>query len=204
MTHDVAAASKALKDAGWKKVGGFWQASGAKEPLRIQVVTVDAATNPQLHAAAEQVVAAWKDFGIKATLKAFPPVEFVEGQLRSGDFDAAVVEMDLGLDPDLTALLDSGQAGPWRLEHRRLSVGQDGRPPHGRPDGRSMRPRARRSSRSSRRSSWSGCRSCRSTSRIGSRWPTIALQGPTPRLISSASDRFWDVLTWRLAETPDQ
>jgi ABC-type transport system substrate-binding protein len=78
--------------------------------LRIQVVTVDAATNPQLHAAAEQVVAAWKDFGIKATLKAFPPTEFVEGQLRSGDFDAAVVEMDLGLDPDLTALLDSGQA----------------------------------------------------------------------------------------------
>jgi ABC-type oligopeptide transport system substrate-binding subunit len=25
------------------------------------------------------------------------------------------------------------------------------------------------------------------------------VQGPAPRLISSSGDRFWDVLTWRLA-----
>ena len=89
MTHDQAAATRALKEAGWKKVGGAWQASGAKDPLRIDVVTVDAETNPELHAAAEHVVAAWKELGIKTTLKSFPPTEFVEGQLRSGDFDAA-------------------------------------------------------------------------------------------------------------------
>ena len=28
------------------------------------------------------------------------------------------------------------------------------------------------------------------------------LEGPTPRQLSSASDRFWDVLTWRLAGGP--
>ena len=32
MMHDRSAATKALRDAGWKKVGGAWQASGAKDP----------------------------------------------------------------------------------------------------------------------------------------------------------------------------
>ncbi len=203
LTHDQAAASKALKDAGWKKVGGFWQASGAKDPLRMQVVTVDAATNPQLHAAAEQVVAAWKDFGIKATLKAFPPVEFVEGQLRSGDFDAAVVEMDLGLDPDLTALLDSGQAarGGSNIAGYQ-SAKMDG-----------LLSAARTAIDATARKA----KFAELQKELVERMPFLPLyledrvevvhdrlQGPTPRLISSASDRFWDVLTWRLAETPDQ
>ena len=203
LSYDQAAAAKAVKAAGWKKVGGAWQASGGKDPLRIQVVTVDAETNPELHAAAEQVVKAWKDLGIKATLKAFPPTEFVEGQLRSGDFDAAVVEVDLGLDPDLTALLDSSQAarGGSNLSGYQ-SAKMDGLLSAART---ATDPKVRKAKFSELQKE------------LADRLPFLPLylvdrleladgrlQGPTPRQISSASDRFWDVLTWRLAETPDQ
>jgi len=203
MTHDQGAAAKALKEAGWKKVGGSWQASGSKDALRIAVVTVDAQTNPELHAAAEQVVAAWKDLGIKATLKAYPPVEFVEGQLRSGDFDAAVIEMDLGLDPDLTALLDSSQAarGGSNLSGYQ-SAKMDG-----------LLAAARTATDATARKT----KFAELQKELIDRLPFLPLylgdrvelahdrlQGPTPRQISSPSDRFWDVLTWRLAETPDQ
>ena len=203
MTHDQAAAAKAFKDAGWKKVGESWQASGDKEPLRIQVVTVEEATNPELYAAAERVVAAWKDLGIKATLKAYPPVEFVDGQLRSGEFDAAVVEMDLGLDPDLTALLDSSQAarGGSNLAGYQ-SAKMDGLLSAART---AIDPTVRKAKFKDLQAE------------LLERLPFLSLyledrveladdrlQGPTPRQVSSASDRFWDVLTWRLAETPDQ
>jgi peptide/nickel transport system substrate-binding protein len=203
MTHDQSAATKALREAGWKKVAGAWQASDSKEPLRIEVVTVEAESNPELHAAAEQVVAAWKELGIKTTLKAFPPVEFVEGQLRSGDFDAAVVEMDLGLDPDLTALLESSQAarGGSNLSGYQ-SAKMDG-----------LLSGARMATDATARKT----RFAELQAELLERLPFLPLyleervelardrlQGPTPRQISSASDRFWDVLTWRLAETPDQ
>ncbi|HEY8168405.1 MAG TPA: peptide ABC transporter substrate-binding protein [Candidatus Limnocylindrales bacterium] len=203
ISHDQAAAAKALRAAGWKKVGGSWQASGAKEPLRIEVATIDAESNPQLHAAAERVVAAWKDLGIKATLKAYPPAEFVEGQLRSGDFDAAVVEMDLGLDPDLTALLDSSQAarGGSNLAGFQ-SAKMDG-----------LLAAARMAVDPAQRAT----KSAELQRELAERMPFLPLfledrveilgdrlDGPTPRLISRPSDRFWDVLTWRLAETPEQ
>ncbi len=203
MTHDRSAATKALRDAGWKKVGGAWQASGAKDPLRIEVVTVEAEANPQLYAAAERVVAAWKDLGIRATLKAFPPVEFVEGQLRSGDFDAAIVEMDLGLDPDLTALLDSSQAarGGSNISGYQ-SAKMDG-----------LLAAARTATDTKVRAA----KFAELQKELVERLPFLPLyledrvelasdrlQGPTPRQVSSPSDRFWDVLTWRLAETPDQ
>ena len=203
MTQDLSAVAKALKAAGWKKVGGNWQASGAKDPLKIEVVTVDAETNPELHAAAEQVVAAWKELGIKATLKSFPPAEFVEGQLRSGDFDAAVVEMDLGLDPDLTALLDSSQAarGGSNLSGYQ-SAKMDG-----------LLAAARTATDTKARKE----KFAELQKELLERMPFLPLyledrielasdrlQGPTSRLISSGSERFWDVLTWRLAETPDQ
>jgi peptide/nickel transport system substrate-binding protein len=203
MTQDQSAATKALREAGWKKVDGAWQSAAGKEPLRIEVVTVEAETNPELHAAAEQVVAAWKELGIKATLKAFPPVEFVEGQLRNGDFDAAVVEMDLGLDPDLTALLDSSQAarGGSNLSGYQ-SAKMDG-----------LLSGARTAVDATTRKA----KFTLLQAELLDRMPFLPLYledrveltrdrlvGPTPRQISSPSDRFWDVLTWRLAETPDQ
>jgi ABC-type transport system substrate-binding protein len=166
-------------------------------------VTVDAETNPELHAAAEYVVAAWKDLGIKATLKAFAPTEFVQGQLRSGDFDAAVVEMDLGLDPDLTALLESSQAarGGSNLAGYQ-SAKMDGLLAAART---ATDPEVRKAKFKDLQAE------------LLQRMPFLPLyledrveiadarlQGPTPRQISSPSDRFWDVLTWRLAETADQ
>jgi len=203
LAHDQLTAAKTLREAGWKKVDGAWRASGATEPLRIAVVTVEAETNPELHAAATQVVEAWKDLGIKASLKAYPPAEFVEGQLRSGDFDAAVVEIDLGLDPDLTALLDSSQAarGGSNLSGYQ-SAKMDG-----------LLSAARTAiDAAARKAKFADLQK-----ELNERLPFLPLyledrvevagdrlQGPTPRQISSPSDRFWDVLTWRLAETPDQ
>ena len=203
VTQDQSATAKSLREAGWKKTGGAWRVGGAKDPLKIEVVTVDAETNPELYAAAEQVVAAWTELGIKTSLKSFPPAEFVEGQLRSGDFDAAVVEMDLGLDPDLTALLESSQAarGGSNLSGYQ-SAKMDGLLAAART---ATDPKVRKE------------KFAELQKELLERMPFLPLyledrielahdrlQGPTPRLISSGSERFWDVLTWRLAETPDQ
>ena len=59
---------------------------------------------------ATRVAADLTRFGIKTTLVAVAPTAFVK-RIRSAAFDAVVVDVNIGLDPDLYPLLASTQAG---------------------------------------------------------------------------------------------
>ena len=126
--------------------------------------------------------------------------QFVGDRLRLGKFQSAAIDVNIGLDPDLYPLLGSTQVakggsnvggiqdvaldrdlnrGP-RAGHARGAQGRL-QPPPAAP--RRARPTCSRS-RSGTSSSCSG---------TGSR-------GPTVRELGDPSDRYWDVLTWRLAD----
>ena len=68
-----------------------------------------ASANPIVHAIADRVATAWTSLGLATTVEALPPGEFVE-RLRTGDFAAAVIDVNLGLDPDPYPILASTQA----------------------------------------------------------------------------------------------
>jgi peptide/nickel transport system substrate-binding protein len=107
---DRAAAAKGLRDAGWKRSDAkAWIPPGASKPLEITLLAPDSAANPIVHAAADRVAEAWSALGIATTVEALPPGEFVE-RLRTGDYVAAVVDVNLGLDPDPYAILGSSQS----------------------------------------------------------------------------------------------
>ena len=109
VAYDRAAATKGLREAGWKRVDGRWIAPGASKPLELTLLAPEASANPVVHGAAERVAKAWTSLGIATTLEALAPGAFVE-RLREGDFAAAVVDVNMGLDPDLYPILASTQA----------------------------------------------------------------------------------------------
>jgi ABC-type oligopeptide transport system substrate-binding subunit len=59
---------------------------------------------------AHAVVAAWTSLGLHVTLTELPPSELVQERLLQHDFTVALLEMDLGRLPDLQPLLTSAQA----------------------------------------------------------------------------------------------
>jgi peptide/nickel transport system substrate-binding protein len=68
-------------------------------------------TNPVAYDIAVQVVAAWKSLGIDVSVQTFDAADYTQN-LTAGTFDAAVVDYQLGLDPDVSPLLLSSQAAP--------------------------------------------------------------------------------------------
>ena len=133
------------------------------------------------------------------TVIALTPHDFVDNRLAPGQFDAATVDVDVGLDPDLYPFLASTQTTTGGanvsgvqmpdLDKKLIAARRYGiaggaaggvpRPPDvprpGHADPAAVLPRA-----------------SRSCSRIGS-------GDPTAREIADPSGRYWDVLTWRLA-----
>jgi peptide/nickel transport system substrate-binding protein len=103
------AAAKGLREAGWKRVDERWVPPGAKKPLELTLLAPEASANPVVHGAAERVAKAWTSLGLATTVEALAPGVFVE-RLREGDFEAAVVDISMGLDPDPYPILASTQA----------------------------------------------------------------------------------------------
>ena len=103
-------AAAALTAAGWKHGAGGWTAPGVKGVVTFEVVTVQASANPALNAVAHAVVAAWTSLGLHVTLAELPPSELIQQRLLQHDFSVALLEMDLGRVPDLQPLLTSTQA----------------------------------------------------------------------------------------------
>ena len=60
-------------------------------------------------AIAEAVADAWRAFGFTVDVTGLPPAAFVGERLRTGDFQAAAVDVTIGLDPDLYPLFASTQ-----------------------------------------------------------------------------------------------
>src|SRR6185369_3301302 len=90
---------------------GKWHAPGSKNIFTIELVTTTKAANPVTFAAAQYVATAWRAFGITVKVVPLAPNVLVGERLARANFSAALVDINIGLDPDLYPLLASRQAG---------------------------------------------------------------------------------------------
>ncbi len=196
VTYSTKRAATLLTDAGWTKTGGAWFAPGGKDPYRIEVLSVPADANPRLAAVAAYVRDAWTALGLQVDTVELPASELAS-RLREGSFGAAVVDIAMGLEPDLYPLLASTQV---RGSGSNLSGYQES----------ALDPllEAARApgTADERAAAWKALLTA-----LNERQPILPLawaddvvlvrgvDGMTPRLISGPGDRFWDVLAWRLA-----
>ena len=109
IAYDRGAASKGLREAGWRRVDKAWIPPRASKPLAVTILAPEAAANAIAHSAATRVAAAWTSLGLSTTVEALPPGELV-ARLQAADFTVAVIDVNMGLDPDPYPILASSQA----------------------------------------------------------------------------------------------
>jgi peptide/nickel transport system substrate-binding protein len=196
--YDVPAARAALIKAGWTTATDGWHLPKSTTPLSIELLSPDAASNPAAFAAAEAVARDWRAFGIIVRRLPLPPGEFVTERLKTGRFSAAVGDVTVGLDPDLYPLLASSQTvtggsnviGLQDPALDALLVAARGPGPA-----------------EARRAAYSALEQQLAKGRyllpLAFADELIVLRetvvGPSIRQVADPADRFWDVLTWRLA-----
>ena len=196
VAFDTKKAATLLTGAGWKKTNGAWVAPATKVPYKLEIISVPAEANSTLAAAAAYVRDAWTALGFQVDLVTVPTDELAS-RLRAGTFTAAVVDIAMGLEPDLYPLLASTQV---RSTGSNLSGYQD-------PTLDPLLEAARTPAAPDvRLAQWKTLLAA-----LADRQPILPLawkdevvlergvEGMTPRLISGPGDQFWDVLAWRLA-----
>ena len=152
-------------------------------------------------AAAQQVARDWTPFGLHGRpMSPCRPGAFVGDRLATGDFEAAVVDITIGLDPDLYPLLASSQTVTGGSNVVGLPGSDARRAARRRPARRARRRPGRRPTRRSRCSSRAVATCSRSPSPDEVVVVRDTLDGPVVQQVADPSDRFWDVLTWRLAD----
>jgi peptide/nickel transport system substrate-binding protein len=192
------AAAKALTAAGWKKGVSGWLAPKAKTPFTFDLLSPDQASNPIAWATAELVTSQWRSFGLKVSQVGLAPTDLVS-RLGAGTFEAALVDVSIGIDPDLYPLFASSQAitgGPnlTGIQDATLDALLIGARSPG--------------TDAARRTAYAKLQAA-----LVANPPMLPLffqddlvvvdsrvQGPTVRSLGDLSDRYWDVLTWRLAD----
>jgi peptide/nickel transport system substrate-binding protein len=198
VAFDRAAAREALEKADWTEEDDGWHLPDEDDPLALEVLSPTQAANASLFAAAEQVVADWRAIGLDAEHVALPPGEFVTERLATGDFQVAIVDVVIGLDPDLYPLLASSQT---LTGGSNLSGLQD-------PDLDALLTEARKpGTEEARRTAYRKLQEALAAGRyllpLAFADEVVVMrdtvEGPEIRQVSDPSDRFWDVLTWRLA-----
>ena len=198
VAFDPLAAEAALKKAGWTKAGDGWRIPGVKAPLAIELVSPDEASNPAAFAAAEAVARDWTSLGLGVTHVPLPPGELVTGRLATGKFQVAVGDVTVGLDPDLYPLLASSQTVTGGSNVIGL---QD-------PALDKLLAAARGpGTDAERKAAYSALQVALAKGRYllplafadESMVVRDTVEGPTVRQVADPADRFWDVLTWRLA-----
>jgi len=98
-------ASKQLQAGKWKYKGGVWLDAN-KKPVSLEILTLPAPAFPQDSAVANQAAVAWAAFGIPTKVVELDAATLTE-RLATGAFDLAVLNVDVGIDPDLYPLLGS-------------------------------------------------------------------------------------------------
>ena len=147
----------------------------------------------------DNTAADWRAIGIEATHVALPPGEFATERLATGDFDVAVTDVAIGMDPDLYPLLASSQT---LTGGSNVSGVQDERL-----DRLLVKARAPGSD-SARAAAYRALQEHLAAGRfvlpIAFADEVVVvhdtLEGVAVRQVADPSDRFWDVLTWRLAD----
>ncbi len=198
VAFDRKASRAVLKAEGWTKKDDGWYLPNAKTPLTIELLSPTKGVNPGLFATAEAVAADWVALGLSVTHLPLPPGEFVTERLQTGAFQVAVVDIAVGLDPDLYPLLASTQT----LTGGSNVIGlQD-------PALDALLVKARAPGTDvERAAAYSALEKGMAAGRYllpltFADEVVVArdtLQGPVVRQVTDPSDRFWDVLTWRLA-----
>ena len=200
VAFDPAAARTGLAAAGWTEAaGGGWIAKGQSEALTIELVGPEESANPTSYAVAEAVAADWQAIGLTVAHTPLTGAALVADHLRTGEFSAAVVGMAIGLDPDLYPLLASSQvtasgsnfAGLQDPALDRLLVA-------------ARAPGTDEARKAAYVALQTQLASAVYILPIAFRDEVVVvrdeLRGPQIRPIGSPGDRFWDVLTWRLAD----
>ncbi len=194
--YDPGAAAKALAKLGWTKIGGFWAAPKAKKAYAVEILTVPAEANRRVALIGTAVGDAWRKLGFDVVVTRLAAPDLT-ARLRAGDFTAAVLDVSLGLEPDLYPLLASTQV---RTTGSNVAGYQD-------PALDTLLEAARApGADAARTSAWTAL-----LKGLAARMPllpiawaqdvvvTRSVSGMTPRLITRSGDRYWDVLSWRLA-----
>ena len=192
------AASKALRAAGWIRDSKGWHLGKSKPALKLEVLSPTQEANRSLYLAAESVVKDWTTLGFTTTHVALPPGEYAGERLATGTFQVAVADLRIGLDPDLYPLLASSQT----LTGGSNVIGiQD-------PVLDPLLEKARApGSMAARTAAYTALQTQLAKGRylLPLAFPDEVvvlrdtLEGPVARQVTDGSDRFWDVLTWRLA-----
>lgn len=102
----VDAARDALERGGWKwsETDGVW-----KKGTQVLQFTLSTTDTPELVASANAVVTAWRQVGIKVTLKVYPLAELNTSVIRPREYDAILFGEVIGREPDLYAFWHSSQ-----------------------------------------------------------------------------------------------
>lgn len=199
LARDLKAAAKSLTAAGWKKTAGAWRAPGAKAGQTLDLLVPDRTINPILFAAGSQIAADWTALGFTVAVHEEDPAVIAADHLRTGDFQAALIEIAIGHDPDLYPLLASSQtrtgaANVIGLQDPLLDgLLEEARRPA--PDANRIAAFAELQGRLSAE-----------TFVLPIAWPddvvvvSQRLTGTSERTVSDDSERFFDVLDWRLAD----
>jgi peptide/nickel transport system substrate-binding protein len=199
VSYDPPGARKLIKAAGWRTPPAGLIPPGRKRPIRIELATLSAETNPLAAAVAERVAADWRGIGLHVRVSESSRQDLVEKKLVPGAFQAVVLDVNLGLDPDLYPLLASSQAA-----HGGSNVaGYQSRAMD------KLLIQARLYAPATDRRE----RFVALQKELARQMPVLPLffsdylylmrdnlQGPTSREVARPADRFWDVLTWRVAD----
>ena len=200
VAFDPEAARAGLTAAGWKEAdGGGWIAKGQTEALTIELLGPEESANPTSYAVAEAIAADWRAIGLTVVHTPLTGVALVGDHLRTGEFSAALIGMGIGLDPDLYPLLASSQVTASGSNFAGLQ--------NPTLDGLLVAARAPGTDEA-RKAAYVALQAQLASGvyllPVAFRDEVIVvrdeLDGPQVRPIGSPGDRFWDVLTWRLAD----
>jgi peptide/nickel transport system substrate-binding protein len=195
---DPERARRRLADAGWREAGGSWIPKGWPEPLVIEVLSPEESANPVAYATAAAVREAWHGIGLAVRQTPLPAVELLGDRLGRGEFQVAVIPLAIGLDPDLYPLLAASQT---RRGGSNVAGLQD-------PDLDALLVGARTPVAVDARTRAYGALQQRLADQVymlplAFRDDYVVfrdtVEGPAPRPVAGSGDRYWDVLTWRLA-----
>jgi peptide/nickel transport system substrate-binding protein len=195
---DATGAAAALQKAGWTRTDTSWKVPGVADPLAIDLLSADAASNPTAFAVADEVASDWRQLGLATTHTGLAPADLSTTRLQVGDFGAVLLSVNIGLDPDLYPLLASTQTVTTGSNFAGLQdAGLDKLLTAARAPG----------AVDARKAAYSALQKQLA---IGTYMLPLAFRdvvvvvsdrvtGPVARAVSDPADRFWDVLTWRLA-----
>ncbi len=195
--YDRSAAGKLLRATGWRKLTAGWAPAGATKPLVLSIIAPEQGSNPITYATASRVARAWSSFGFKVELNGLKAADLAR-RLQAGSFSLAVVDINIGLDPDLYPLLASSQATSNGSNISGVqSLVLDEKLTAARKPG----------SLAARQKAYSALQAFLAEVQVVlplyfRDLPVVlgdAVTGPTIRQLGDPGDRFWDVLTWRLA-----